>query len=51
MIRLACDYEPGAKFDVVRLPTGLHPGENGALPELDAVVSTGRVLNYLDTRA
>ena len=51
MIDLARDYEPGAKFDVVRLPTGLHPGEDDALPESDAVVSTGHVLNYLDTRA
>jgi SAM-dependent methyltransferase len=51
MIELARDYEPGAKFDVVRLPTGLRPGDNGALPQADAVVSTGHVLNYLDTRA
>jgi SAM-dependent methyltransferase len=29
----------------------LQPGSNGALPESDAVVSTGHVLNYLDTRA
>jgi len=51
MIELAREYEPGAKFDVLRLPTGLHPGDDGALPESDAVVSTGHVLNYLDTRA
>jgi len=51
MIELARDYEPAAKFDVARLPTGLHPGDDGALPESDAVVSTGHVLNYLDTRA
>jgi hypothetical protein len=51
MIELARDYEPGAKFEVVRLPTGLQPGEDGALPESDAVVATGHVLNYLDTRA
>jgi SAM-dependent methyltransferase len=51
MIELARDYEPGAKFDVIRLPTGLYPGDDGALPESDAVVSTGHVLNYLDTRA
>jgi SAM-dependent methyltransferase len=51
MIELARDYEPDAKFDVVSLPTGLEPGDNGALPESDAVVSTGHVLNYLDTRA
>src|SRR5262249_21004322 len=51
MIQLARDYEPDAKFDVVSLPTGLQPDSNGALPESDAVVSTGHVLNYLDTRA
>ena len=51
MIELARDYEPSAKFDVVRLPTSLHPGKAGALPDSDAVVSTGHVLNYLDTRA
>ena len=51
MVELARDYEPGVKFDVVRLPTGRHPGDDGALPESDAVVSTGHVLNYLDTRA
>jgi SAM-dependent methyltransferase len=51
MIELARNYEPSAKFDVVRLPTGLHPGDDGALPKSDAVVSTGHVLNYLDTRA
>jgi SAM-dependent methyltransferase len=51
MIELARDYEPDAKFDVVSLPTGLQVGGAGALPESDAVVSTGHVLNYLDTRA
>ena len=51
MIALARDYEPDAKFDVVSLPTGLQDGGEGALPESDAVVSTGHVLNYLDTRA
>jgi SAM-dependent methyltransferase len=51
MIELARGYEPDAKFDVVSLPTGMRPGEDGALPESDAVVSTGHVLNYLDTRA
>jgi len=51
MIELARDYEPHAKFDVVALPTDLQPGDEGALPESDAVVSTGHVLNYLDTRA
>jgi len=51
MIGLARDYEPDARFDVVSLPTGLRPGDKGALPESDAVVSTGHVLNYLHTRA
>src|SRR5437660_7342434 len=32
-------------------PTGLPTGVDGALPEADAVVSTGHVLNYLDTHA
>jgi SAM-dependent methyltransferase len=48
MIELARDYEPDAKFDVLSLPIGLQPG---ALPKSDAVVSTGHVLKYLDTRA
>jgi len=51
MIELARDYARGADFDVVRLPTGLPTGVDGALHEADAVVSTGHVLNYLDTRA
>jgi SAM-dependent methyltransferase len=51
MIELARNHQPDAKFDVLRLPTGLHPGGDGALTESDAVVSTGHVLNYLDTRA
>jgi len=51
MIELARSTEHGADFEVVRLPTGLPPGSAGALPESDAVVSTGHVLNYLDTRA
>jgi SAM-dependent methyltransferase len=41
MIELARTYAPGATFGVARLP--------GALPQADAVVSTGHVLNYLDT--
>jgi SAM-dependent methyltransferase len=50
MIELAREYAPGAEFDVLRLPTGLSPGSRGALPDADAVVSTGHVLNYLDSR-
>ncbi len=42
MIELARAHAPGATFDVVRLPT--------RLPPADAVVSTGHVLNYLDSR-
>lgn len=51
MIDLARDYARGANFDVMRLPTRLAAGTHGSLPEADAVVSTGHVLNYLDTRA
>ena len=50
MIELARDYARGADLHVVRLPTRLPPGAHGALPQADAVVSTGHVLNYLDTR-
>ena len=51
MIALAREYAPGADFEVVRLPIGLVTGIDGALPAADAVVSTGHVLNYLDTQA
>ncbi len=51
MIELARGHAPGADFDIARLPTRLPAGAVGALPESDAVVSTGHVLNYLDTRA
>jgi SAM-dependent methyltransferase len=51
MIELARRHEPGADFQVVRLPTGRPTGSEGALPVSDAVVSTGHVLNYLETRA
>jgi SAM-dependent methyltransferase len=50
MIDLARDCAPGAVFDVVRLPTGLPTGAHGGLPSVDAVVSTGHVLNYLGNR-
>jgi 2-polyprenyl-3-methyl-5-hydroxy-6-metoxy-1,4-benzoquinol methylase len=50
MIELARTYARGADFDVLRLPAGLTTGAGNALPEADAVVSTGHVLNYLDTR-
>jgi 2-polyprenyl-3-methyl-5-hydroxy-6-metoxy-1,4-benzoquinol methylase len=51
MIELARRYEPRAQFEVVRLPTRKPAGIDGALPTCDAVVSTGHVLNYPDTRA
>jgi len=51
MIELARRHEPRADFQVVRLPTGRPTGSEGALAESDAVVSTGHVLNYLETRA
>ncbi|HEU0201370.1 MAG TPA: class I SAM-dependent methyltransferase [Burkholderiaceae bacterium] len=44
MIELARTQAPAARFDVMALPAGV-------LPTADAVVSTGHVLNYLDTRA
>ncbi|MGH8713794.1 MAG: class I SAM-dependent methyltransferase [Casimicrobiaceae bacterium] len=50
MIELARNHVRGARFDVLRLPTGLPPGADRALPDADAVVSTGHVLNYLDSR-
>jgi SAM-dependent methyltransferase len=49
MIDLARSYAPGADFKVVKLPTG-SLGRDAALPQTDAVVSTGHVLNYLDAR-
>jgi ubiquinone/menaquinone biosynthesis C-methylase UbiE len=45
MIDLARSSVPGADFRVVRLPAR----SARALPRADAVVSTGHVLNYLDT--
>jgi SAM-dependent methyltransferase len=50
MIELARNHAAGARFDVVRLPTGRPAGADGALREANAVVSTGHVLNYLDSR-
>lgn len=47
MIELARRHAPGARFEVVALPTRA----SAALPAADAVVSTGHVLNYLDTPA
>jgi len=50
MIDLAREHEPSADFAVIRLPTGLPAGAAKGLPVSDGVVSTGHVLNYLDTR-
>lgn len=50
MIDLARTHAPAASFDVVALPTRRTPGTRGALPNADAVISTGHVLNYLDSR-
>jgi SAM-dependent methyltransferase len=45
MIALARATASGAEFDVLRLPLG----RTGRLPTADAVVSTGHVLNYLES--
>ena len=45
MVELARSHAPRARFEVRSLPTG----RPGALPPADAVVSTGHVLNYLDS--
>ena len=45
MIDLARSDVPGARFEVMRLPAR----SLDALPQADAVVSTGHVLNYLDS--
>ncbi len=50
MIELARDYAPRGVFRVVRLPSGLPTCAHDALPSVDAVVSTGHVLNYLEHR-
>lgn len=47
MVELARSHAPRARFEVRSLPTG----RPGALPPADAVVSTGHVLNYLDSPA
>ncbi|HET6980541.1 MAG TPA: class I SAM-dependent methyltransferase [Myxococcaceae bacterium] len=48
MIELARTEAPGARLEVLALPTGRAPDVPGGLPSADAVVSTGHVLNYLD---
>ncbi|HZJ54726.1 MAG TPA: class I SAM-dependent methyltransferase [Myxococcaceae bacterium] len=49
MIALAREHAPGGTFEVLALPTGRPAGAPGGLPAADAVVSTGHVLNYLET--
>jgi len=50
MVDFARGYAPGGEFEVIGLPTRRATGRPGALPISDAVVSTGHVLNYLDSR-
>src|SRR5262245_5621170 len=49
MIALCCEHAPGGTFEVLALPTGRPAGAPGGLPDAEAVVSTGHVLNYLDS--
>ncbi len=50
MIELARAQAPAGDFHAIGLPTRRRPGEAAALPAADAIVSTGHVLNYLDSR-
>ena len=50
MIELARAQAPAGDFLAIAVPTRRRPGEAGALPAADAIVSTGHVLNYLDSR-
>ena len=50
MIELARAQAPAGDFLAITVPTRRRPGEAGALPAADAIVSTGHVLNYLDSR-
>jgi len=49
MIELARAQAPAGDFLAIALPTRRRPGEAGALPAADAIVSTGHLLNYLDS--
>ena len=51
MIDLARGHAPGADYRVVGLPTHRPAGADGGMPVADAIVSTGHVVNYLDSRA
>jgi len=50
MVELARGHAPGGTYEAVGLPTRRRSGEPGGVPVADAIVSTGHVLNYLDTR-
>ncbi len=50
MIELARTQAPAAAFEALALPTRRRRDEPGAVPAADAIVSTGHVLNYLDSR-
>lgn len=50
MVDLAREHAPRGDYRVTALPARRTPGSPGALPSADAVVSTGHVLNYLDSR-
>jgi SAM-dependent methyltransferase len=50
MIELAHAHAPAGAFNAIGLPTRRRPGEPGSVPAADAIVSTGHVLNYLDSR-
>jgi SAM-dependent methyltransferase len=50
MIGLARAQAPAGDFHAIGLPTRRRPGESGALPAADAIVSTGHVLNYVGSR-
>ncbi|HET9156770.1 MAG TPA: class I SAM-dependent methyltransferase [Myxococcaceae bacterium] len=49
MIELARAHAPEVRFEVLALPTGRPAGAAGGLTLRDAVVSTGHVLNYLES--
>jgi len=49
MVELARSHASRARFEVRSLPTGKATDVPGGLPSADAVVSTGHVLNYLDS--
>lgn len=50
MIDFARGHAPGGQFEVAGLPTRRPAGTESGLPRAHAIVSTGHVLNYLDSR-